>query len=166
MGLKRIKGANGEVYFVNAKTGARVKTKMDINVKPETIESLPKSISKKRSLKEILFSFSGRMSRSDYWTRAFPIFFVYSIIVNSIFYIESESSELPIVSFILSLPSIWPALAVIIKRLHDRDRSGWFFCTLFIPLANAVFAIWIIIEVWFLKGTDGENRFGPDPVIY
>jgi len=28
---------------------------------------------------------------------------------------------------------------------------------------NWVTGIWIMVEVWFLKGTDGTNRFGPDP---
>jgi hypothetical protein len=27
-----------------------------------------------------------------------------------------------------------------------------------------IFAIWLIIEEWFLKGTDGPNRFGEDPL--
>jgi len=119
---------------------------------------------KRKSLGEFFFSFRGRISRDEYWTRAFPILFPYGIMVTIISYAESESSRFPTVSFILSLISLWPGLAVIIKRLHDRNRSGWFLLTLFIPFLNIAFGVWIIIEVLFLKGIEGENRFGPDPI--
>ena len=119
--------------------------------------------STKKSLGEILFSFKGRISRSEYWLKAFPILFSYSIIVNLIYYAEVEAGE-PGISIFLSLLSLWPGLAVATKRLHDRDRSGTFLLTLLIPIVNAIFAIWIIVEVWFLKGSEGENKFGPDPL--
>jgi len=127
-------------------------------------ESKKQSPSGKKSLGEILFSFKGRICRSEYWGKAFPILFSYSIIVNIIYYAEVESSGQPVVSIFLSLLSLWPGLAVATKRLHDRNRSGLFLLTLLIPFVNAIFAIWILIEIWFLKGTDGENRFGPDPL--
>jgi len=130
------------------------------------IDKDPKQTSTgKKSLGEILFSFEGRICRTEYWTKAFPILFIYSVIVNVIMLLEIEETGAPgPISIILSIISLWPALAVIIKRLHDRNRSGWFLLTILIPIANAIFGIWIIIEVWFLKGTEGENRFGPDPL--
>ncbi|MFO7891720.1 MAG: DUF805 domain-containing protein [bacterium] len=127
-------------------------------------KSTNQSSSEKKSLGEILFSFSGRICRSEYWGKAFPILFSYSIIVNIIYYAEVESSGQPGISIFLSLLSLWPGIAVATKRLHDRNRSGLFLLTLLIPFVNVIFAIWIIIEVWFLKGTEGENRFGPDPL--
>ncbi len=130
---------------------------LEINSEPK------KSPSPKKNLGEILFSFKGRICRSEYWGKAFPILFTYSIIVNLIYYAEVESGE-PGISIFLSLLSLWPGLAVATKRLHDRNRSGLFLLTLLIPFANVIFAIWIIIEIWFLKGTDGENRFGSDPL--
>ena len=116
------------------------------------------------SLSKILFSFEGRISRSEYWGKAFPILFGYGILVNLISYAEAEATGSPGISIILSLISLWPGFAVLVKRLHDRDHSGSFALTLLIPFINIVFAIWILIEVWFLKGTEGENRFGPDPI--
>lgn len=53
-----------------------------------------------------------------------------------------------------------PNLAVTVRRLHDKNRSGWFYWIALIPLIGA-----IILLVWFCsRGTQGENRFGPDPL--
>jgi hypothetical protein len=46
---------------------------------------------------------------------------------------------------------------VYIKRFHDRDKSGWWVLIWLIPIIGA---IWLLIELGFLKGTPGPNRFG------
>jgi uncharacterized membrane protein YhaH (DUF805 family) len=79
----------------------------------------------------------------------------------------------------------WIYLATAIKRLHDRDRSGWWIVLFFfvprllfyvwdwLPDANwflpfdlAIHALWLwgIVDMFFLRGTSGSNRFGPDPL--
>jgi uncharacterized membrane protein YhaH (DUF805 family) len=55
---------------------------------------------------------------------------------------------------------IWPALALQVKRWHDRDKSGWWVLIAFIPIIGA---FWVLIECGFLDGTPGPNRFGPSP---
>jgi uncharacterized membrane protein YhaH (DUF805 family) len=65
-----------------------------------------------------------------------------------------------IASIIVGLIFMWPMLAIQIKRCHDRNRSGWFMLVFLIPLVN----LWPAIEIAFLKGTDGPNRFGDDPL--
>lgn len=57
--------------------------------------------------------------------------------------------------------SVWSGLALAVKRLHDRNKSGWFILIQFIPLIGT---IWYLVEVLLLKGTDGPNRFGEDPL--
>ena len=80
---------------------------------------------------------------------------------------------------------LWAYLAASIKRLHDRNRSAWwmmlFFVfpglfnqfadrlddswpVIFVGLVSFVCGIWGFIELCFLKGTDGPNRFGADPL--
>ena len=49
---------------------------------------------------------------------------------------------------------------LVIRRLHDLDRSGWCGLLLLIPLVNIV----IGHELSYDKGTDGPNRYGPDPL--
>jgi uncharacterized membrane protein YhaH (DUF805 family) len=110
-----------------------------------------------------LFSFSGRMCRSDYWLKGFLIMLPIGIFNNILVYGVGTEGAFAVAT-VIGVLSIWPSYAIIVKRLHDRDHSGWFVLTLFIPLANLVFCIWILIEVWFMKGTDGPNRFGLDPL--
>jgi len=62
---------------------------------------------------------------------------------------------------ILILLTIWPSLAIYTKRWHDRDKSGWWSLIGLVPLIGG---IWMIVELGFLRGTEGPNRFGPDPI--
>jgi uncharacterized membrane protein YhaH (DUF805 family) len=52
-----------------------------------------------------------------------------------------------------------PNLAVTIRRLHDQDKSGWFIFLGFIPIVGGI----ILLVFYFIEGTRGPNRFGPDP---
>jgi uncharacterized membrane protein YhaH (DUF805 family) len=62
---------------------------------------------------------------------------------------------------ILILITLWPSLAIYAKRWHDRDKSGWWSLILFVPLIGA---IWLLVECGFLRGTEGPNRFGENPI--
>lgn len=45
-------------------------------------------------------------------------------------------------------------LLLTIQRAHDFNASGWLAILAIVPLVNLIF--------WFIPGTDGENRFGPE----
>jgi len=72
-----------------------------------------------------------------------------------------------------------------IKRLHDRDKSGlWLLLFYLVPmvlswisailsrngigalfaLASVIVSIWALVELGFLRGTVGPNRYGEDPL--
>jgi uncharacterized membrane protein YhaH (DUF805 family) len=55
----------------------------------------------------------------------------------------------------------WISLAIAVKRYHDRDKSGWWVLIIFLPVIGA---LWYLIECGFLRGTDGNNDYGPDPL--
>lgn len=55
---------------------------------------------------------------------------------------------------------IWITFAVLLKRLHDRDKPVWW---LFIILVPYVGILWVLVELGCLRGTKGPNRYGPDP---
>lgn len=55
----------------------------------------------------------------------------------------------------------WASLAIAVKRAHDRGRSGWFVLVGLIPIVGG---LWLLVELGFLKGTDGDNAYGPDPL--
>jgi uncharacterized membrane protein YhaH (DUF805 family) len=82
------------------------------------------------------------------------------------------------------VPGTWISLALMIKRLHDRDKSAWWLSLfylvplvlqaigqflgsagLILDLIATGIGIWAIIELGFLRGTDGPNKFGPDPLL-
>ena len=60
-------------------------------------------------------------------------------------------------------PFIWISFAVMVKRCHDRDKTGWFIFIMLVPLIGP---IWLLVELGFLRGTTGPNRYGPDPLGY
>ena len=62
---------------------------------------------------------------------------------------------------ILILLVLWPSLAIYTKRWHDRDKSGWWSLIMLVPLIGS---IWMLVECGFLRGTEGPNRFGDDPL--
>jgi uncharacterized membrane protein YhaH (DUF805 family) len=59
-----------------------------------------------------------------------------------------------------------PSIAVTVRRLHDRDMSGWWYLGAvvggMIPYVGFLVSIAFIV-LMALPGTPGPNRFGPDP---
>ena len=117
-------------------------------------------------------SFQGRLNRARYWIAAIVLGVLYAVISlldSSVIHspaLMSFSGENGVtVGFGILSVIAWVLLVVMgvalgVKRLHDRDRSGWFYLLLMVPFVN----IWIAIEILFLRGTVGPNRFGPDPL--
>jgi uncharacterized membrane protein YhaH (DUF805 family) len=56
------------------------------------------------------------------------------------------------------LATFLPTLAVTVRRLHDLDKSGWFYLLNFVPFGGIV-----LIVFYFMEGTSGPNQYGPDP---
>lgn len=99
--------------------------------------------------------FSGRSRRSEYW---FFVLFQFITLVAAML-IDSLVWEWPILYLLCSLGLIVPSLAVLVRRLHDTDRSGWFFLIGLIPLIGG-----IILLVWLATdGTPGKNKWGYNP---
>lgn len=113
-------------------------------------------------------SFEGRIGRATYWLKFFVPYLVISILLNIVDAVAGLTIDdgmggggIGILSTIFGLIAIWFSLAAGAKRCHDRDRSGWFQAIALIPIIGW---IWLLIEIGFLKGTEGENRFGSDPL--
>jgi len=54
-----------------------------------------------------------------------------------------------------------PSVAVLIRRLHDLDRTGWWALFMFLPILGTL----LLLVFCVMKGTEGPNRFGPDPLF-
>jgi uncharacterized membrane protein YhaH (DUF805 family) len=103
-------------------------------------------------------TFGGRALRSEFWY--FVLFNVIVSLVLSLIDAAIFGSDLEVFSGIWGLATIVPSVAVAARRLHDIDRSGWWQLIALIPIIG-----WIIALIWYCRaGTDGANRFGPDPL--
>ncbi len=133
------------------------------------------------------FIFKGRARRKEYW---YFILFNFIILISiiwvyyTLFPNSTKHTPMPITvyQFIIFIP--W--LAVATRRLHDIGKSGWWvlpgvvlsFTNPMISSSDSSFAmilgaflglfsiVYVIAMLLFLvrKGTEGENRFGPDPL--
>ena len=98
--------------------------------------------------------FSGRACRSEYWYWTLFAFLV-SIAGNFV----GMTVDSLIAGVVLQLALLLPGLAAFARRMHDIDKSGWWFFLNFVPIIG-----FIVILIWLVKrGTDGPNRFGDDP---
>lgn len=127
--------------------------------------------------------FKGRSSRSEFWwfylfafiagiILMLPIMGPYMRMVNDI--AAGGQPDPSGVFGIMALPyaifvlvNFIPGIALVVRRLHDLDKSGWWYLLLvvlyFIPLVNLI-AVIVFIVFMCRRGTVGPNRFGPDPL--
>ena len=102
--------------------------------------------------------FSGRARRKEYW-----FFILFNSIFLSLIMLFSFLMGLFLFGFIAYLIySIFifiPSLAVLVRRLHDIGKTGWFFLITLIPIAGAV---WLLILL-LTESDPGINRYGPCP---
>ena len=113
---------------------------------------------------KVLFSFEGRISRSEYWLKGFIGCWLLFGVPSDFLYFFVREESLRLLGLTIGIVGVWPGLAVLVKRWHDRDRSAWLLLLLFLPILNWIVLVWVLVELWFLKGTDGMNRFGEDPL--
>jgi uncharacterized membrane protein YhaH (DUF805 family) len=131
--------------------------------------------------------FSGRSRRKEYW-----MFFLLTMIVYLVAAVLMMSTLWPMISSgqaptpeaftpemfsggfiaglvligVFTLAILVPAIAVTVRRLHDRDMSGWWYLGVLVlgqvPYLGALVQLGFLV-LMALPGTPGPNRFGPDP---
>ncbi|GAB6939923.1 DUF805 domain-containing protein [Isoptericola variabilis] len=125
-------------------------------------------------------NFSGRARRSEFW-----YFYLFLLLVNVVFWIlflvtggasaatmsadgTMTDASTGLAAGAMVVVGIWslvglalvlPTLAVMIRRLHDQDRSGFFWWLSVIPFVGGI----IMLVLYAQPGTVGPNRFGADP---
>jgi uncharacterized membrane protein YhaH (DUF805 family) len=161
------------------------------------------------SLTELLFSFKGRIRRLHWWVANLATGGVTALamaILESAARVSGNVAIDPSTQYAeptglfgvavlaVGLANTWIGFALSVKRLHDRNRTGWWLvwqslllvlAVLLIVVAIAVpneqaplwyalaggasvaafaISVWLFVEIGFLRGTQGPNRFGPDPL--
>jgi uncharacterized membrane protein YhaH (DUF805 family) len=116
-------------------------------------------------MRNVLFSFQGRIGRCDFWLTSLPLGLVHFVVESFLDGAAKNSDGVALTAVLLCLVwlpvFVWASLATQVKRWHDRDRSGWMVLINLIPLVGP---LWAFIELGFLRGTVGANRFGRDPI--
>lgn len=106
--------------------------------------------------------FSGRARRSEYWwfsmfTTTISLFLGF---VEGMMGVAPDS-KYSLFAGVWCLAIMVPSIAVTVRRLHDTNRSGWWFLISLIPIVGA-----IVLLVFLAKDSaPGRNRFGPSPKV-
>jgi uncharacterized membrane protein YhaH (DUF805 family) len=137
----------------------------------------------------LFFNFNGRINRSKYWLAMLVYGGIY-IVLALLGYVTDQSAIYQAINGMLNIVIFISSLAVGVKRLHDRSKSGWYLVLFYIVpgllvtaaivigilmedymmiasvLGLAAFAIgvWAFVEMGCLRGSIGPNQYGPDPI--
>ena len=132
-------------------------------------------------LAHLWFNFKGRINRAKYWLVLLvsSAIFVTAILIA----VAAQSWALGVLAGLLAIPSLASSLAVAVKRLHDREKSAWWLSVFYLlpalldgmanvagdaslvfSLASFGISLWALVELGCLRGTMGDNQYGPDPL--
>lgn len=115
----------------------------------------------KKVVFENYVNFSGRARRSEYWYFALFNFLlaIVAIVVDNVLGLNFEEGSGGPFYLLFLLGTLLPGLAVMVRRLHDQNKSGWYVLIILVPLIGS---IWLLILL-FTEGTNGKNEYGEDP---
>jgi uncharacterized membrane protein YhaH (DUF805 family) len=137
----------------------------------------------------LFFKFSGRINRAKFWI-ATLVYAVIYLMLMAIGYATDQNAIVQSLNGMLGIVMLISSIAVGIKRLHDRNKSGWTMLLFYLApgvllaigtmmglsydgsdtvagilaLAAAAIGIWAFVELGCLRGSIGGNAYGPDPI--
>ena len=108
--------------------------------------------------------FSGRSTRNEYWwfvlCNILVTIALYSIVIfAAIIDFAPLAFIAGLMIFVYMFAAIIPSVAVLVRRLHDVGKSGWFYFITLIPLVGG-----IVLLVFLAKESEPRaNEWGPIP---
>ncbi len=114
------------------------------------------------NLTQLLFSFKGRINRKPWWLATMAVGAAASILtavleavarVSGHAVVNPEASQieptgvLGLAMLAVGLANMWIGFALGVKRLHDRDRTGWWLVWQFLILALAVVMVVVAVAL-------------------
>ena len=137
----------------------------------------------------IFITFSGRINRAKYWIAVLVYAAIYFVVGVAAF-LADQNTAVQAINAIVAVVLMISSIGVVIKRLHDRNKSGWYvllfvvapmilfaaglvigtmstgsdFVATALWLVAFVIGIWAFVELGCLRGSIGQNRYGPDPL--
>lgn len=121
-------------------------------------------------MRDNYINFKGRARRKEYWM--FTLVYVIILMgctaldnmLGTVFMMDGGAlGEISMgygwVYTICGLAHFLPALSLVVRRLHDVGKSGWFYLIILIPLIGI---IWLLV-LYCTEGQKQDNKWGPDP---
>jgi uncharacterized membrane protein YhaH (DUF805 family) len=149
-------------------------------------------------------SFEGRINRKPFWIGILILavaMMIVSLIATFVFLggLSASPTSQALVSLVLLAIICYPNTAVLVKRLHDRNRPGILAAVIWAPsvlqilgqllgitgevttlagqevylpntlgwiisAGSLVVFVWVLVDLGILRGTQGPNNYGPDPL--
>jgi uncharacterized membrane protein YhaH (DUF805 family) len=104
------------------------------------------------------FTFSGRAKRSEFWY--FKLFIILGTLLSILLdaFIFGKDDPIFITTILFMIIVTLPGISVSVRRLHDIDRTGWWYLLLSVPFLGII----ILIIFWCQPSTHGMNRYERD----
>lgn len=108
-------------------------------------------------------NFEGRARREEYWMfTLFNIIFIIAImLISGLLAGAFDAPAFMGLYIIYALGVLIPGIAVAVRRLHDTNKSGWFYLVALIPFIGSIWLIVLLVT----EGDSGPNQYGPDPKV-
>lgn len=106
----------------------------------------------------MLLSPRGRISRQRFWLWGVGAMLGLGFVLHGLLAVARV--RLAVAEHVVNVLLLWPAVAISVKRWHDRDRSGWWVLIALVPVVGW---LWLMLANGFLRGSPGPNRHGPPP---
>lgn len=114
--------------------------------------------------KRALFSLKGRLSITQFWKYSVLNSLLILAVISGLPLVIGKQIAQPFIP-IVYLYALWVSVAIIVKRLHDQNKSGIRYLFYLIPVAGYV---WCVIECGCMGGgieAVNPNQFGPPPEV-
>lgn len=103
--------------------------------------------------------YRGRSSLSEYWW--FSLFsFIVLTLLEVCLWAGMGSGGLVLVILVELFLGFGPGLSLLVRRLHDTNKSGWFVLIIFVPIVGS----FIVLVFTLLPSDISDNEYGPNPL--
>lgn len=105
--------------------------------------------------------FNGRARRKEYWyyTLFNLIITIALAVIDGVTGSFSSTTGIGLLGGIYGLAVLIPSLAVLVRRLHDTERSGWWLLIALIPIIGPLVLLVFLVQ----DSKPGQNQYGENP---